>query len=1034
MQKKNQTSQNDILNRANENLFQNFYLFGIDPNDLDISDFTKDKKYAEESDFKQTKLLSKFPPYKKVHYEIEPNIIMNHCFPKGNKFIEKDTMPPDEFFFFSLENLNKLNQENKKIYYTCGIIFEPIIPYLKIKYDNKMPQLSAENKNSLDKIYARKALCFSMVKPFPYESQNLMKELIGYFRTNQITIPIEKLIESIIFSIPRPLRAYFYISCKKTNEFIPKQKQDIDFCLREFNQFNFASYAYQLILNFSINDIFTIYKCLLLEIPILFFGSKKETLTNIVEIFLNLLHPLEIQYPHVAILPDSYCGLIETEQSFVFGINHRLRYEKEKGEDKDESNDKDTDKKKDKEKDKKKEKEKDKKKDKDKDKRKGIPKYFKEHLLNVENKFILICDIDTRKIHPNEKLKNMFHVVKLDDLGVYPENISNDKDNNIQYESKDIYENGSLEDFEINLPEKITNKLVKEISTYALQNSTKDKNNTEGSIQSSKYSVELNKKIGEDFFYNYLTNIFQNYYNYMYNDEENVKQIIANEIMNKAEDDINIENIFMVNQYLHDNKNDSEFYSKFFKTRIFKNFIVRKYLNDPRDKFDFLRFDEKILEKKSKGFFSKKVKTEFCSSKVFEFSHIYQIKNANNFIEPELSYIRSHKNEFFKHYYQTMGQYNKIKYTIFPKLIYDNKFFANKEYKSNIEFSANIVGCMKGYNNIDKVIRNDPNPYNFFNIYKKDINRYLPDVNKIDIKNEVQNSLNKVWIYVFCLTFHYCDENEKHFRFEELVKFLPRVVDEKRELVFLLLLTINKYGDENMIIKILESFKNITYMEYVIFVNKFRGEWGKKFQMKKLDTTNTNLNISYYREKKNENEQENEDNISSSKIILKDYDINSLRKKIFPLKKNVYKKKISFELEYKCQFCGELNDTTDLGVNLINKIKSGLMLCNKCKKYNEPKINVVSGKDKFEFNILSPIKLLNIAREIAGEYGDKIDLDELREKYSSFYWSCILYFYLNGYDYEMILVYKTKEMKAINQTKNKIKKFKDLKLDKQTNK
>ena len=513
----------------------------------------------------------------------------------------------------------------------------------------------------------------------------------------------------------------------------------------------------------------------------------------------------------------------------------------------------------------------------------------------------------------------------------------------------------------------------------------------------------------------------------MHNDEENMKKIIANEILNKKEEDINIENLFMVNQYLHDNKNDSEFYSKFFKTRIFKNFIIRKYLNEQRDKFDFLRFDEKILEKKNKGFFSKKIKAEFSSSKVFEISHIYQIKNANNFIEPEISYIRSHKTDFFKNYYQIMGQYNKIKYTIFPKLIYDNKFFVNKEYKSTVEFSGNIIGCMKGYNTIDTVLRNESNPYNFFNIYKKAIIRYLPEIQKIDIKNEVQNSLNKVWIYLLCLTFHYCDENERQFRFEELIKFLPRVVDERRELNFLLLLTISKYGDENMIIKLFESFKNITYMEYILFCDKFRGEFGKKEELKKLDTTNTNLNISYYREKKNENDENN----SLNKIILKDYDIKSIRKKIFTLKKNVYKKKISFELNYKCQYCNELNDTTELAVNLINKIKSGLMLCNKCKKFNEPKINVVSGNDKIEFTIFSPIKLLNIVREIAVEYGEKIDLDELREKYNSFYWSCILYFYLNGINYEILLIYKTKEMKSNKKEKNKVAKFKHLNLDKQ---
>ena len=1011
MKKQNQNSSQEISNSRHDYLFQTFYIFGIEPDDLDISDFSKEKnektkKYLHKN-FKQLKILTKFPPQKNEAYEIDPYIIMNHCFSKGYKLHEKPKEKSqekpqentqsndlhDEFFSFNLEKLNKTNLEKRRIYYSVAIIYEPLNQYLKIKYDNKIPSIKKGNDISLDNIYIRKCLCFSMVKPFPYESKILLKEILDYFRGNQITIPLEKIFEGILFGVPKPLRAYFYISCKKTNEFIPKQKQDIDFRLREFNQYSFSSYVYQLIFNFSINDIFTIIKCLLLEIPVLFFGSTKEILTNIVETFCSILHPFEIQCPHISILPDCYCGLIETEKCFVFGINHKLRFH-------------------------------------EKDKMKECA-YFKDNLLNVENKLILICDIDGKKIYLNEKLKKLFHVVSFNDLGVYPEG-QTEKQDNIQNESKDIYSYASYSDFDINLPEKITNKLIKEISSYVLQNSKKDKNNVlNSSFKSSTYSEELNKKIGEEYFFNYFTNILQNYYNYMYNDEENMKRIIANEIMNKKEEDIIIENIFNVNQYLHVNKNDSEFFSKFFKTRIFKNFIIRKYLNSEKDKYDFLRFDEKILEKKSKGFFSKKIKAEFCSSKVFEFSHIYQIKNANNFMDHEISYLRSHKSELYKNYYQIMGQYNKIKYTIFPKLIYDNKFF-KKEYKPNNEISANIMGCMKGYNSINNVLRTDPNPYGFFDIYKKHIIRYLPDINKIDLSNEVQNSLNKVWVYMFCLTFHYCDEDEKRFRFEELIKFLPRVIDEKRELISIMLSTMNKYGDENMIIKIFESFHNITYSEYCYFCMKFKGNWNQQQEKKNLDTTNTNLNISYYKEKNSGNGDE--ENNLLNKIVLKEYDIKSIRKKIFKLKKNVYKKKIEFELNYKCPFCGKLNGTTDLGINLINKKKSGLMLCIQCNKYLEPKTNVVSGNDKLEFTIFSPIKLLNIAREISKEYGDKIDLEQIMEKYSSFYWSCILYFYLNGYNHEILLVYKTKEMKCNNNGKKKIEKFKNLVIDRVNNK
>ena len=137
-------------------------------------------------------------------------------------------------------------------------------------------------------------------------------------------------------------------------------------------------------------------------------------------------------------------------------------------------------------------------------------------------------------------------------------------------------------------------------------------------------------------------------------------------------------------------------------------------------------------------------------------------------------------------------------------------------------------------------------------------------------------------------------------------------------------------------------------------------------------------------------------------------------------------------MNYKCTYCNALNMTTDIAVNLINKKKSELMLCKKCQKFLEPKINVVSGNDKCEFNVFSPIKLLNIIREIAFEYGEQIDLDELREKYNSFYWSCILYFYLNGYNYEMLLKKRTNDMILKNKNKsNNINKFKNLMIARQ---
>ena len=977
----------DANKYLNETLFQNFYLFGIEPNSLDISDFTPDKKY-ETKDFKKVQILTQFPPNSKNQSYIDPNIIMSHCFPKGHKILGKDKCPNDEYIYFSFDNLYNLSSENKKIYFTAVVIYEKAKSYLEIKYKSKIPPLPKSNKAdekpvSLDNIFIQKALCFSTFVPFPSEIKSLIGELMDYFRNNQIILPIEKLIEGIIFGIPRPVRAYFYISCKKTNPFFPKQKKDIDFSLREFNQYNYYSYAYQLILQFSGADILLIYKSLLLEIPVLFFCNSKEVLSNVVETFLNLLSPLEYQYPHVSILPDSYCGLIETEKSFVFGINHRLIFDNNKN-----------------------------------------PTIFKDMHLNMENKLILLCDITLGKVYQYIKNIKEYHVVNFKDLGIYPE-VAEKTVDTTQFISKDIYADQITNIIEINLPDKITSKLIKDLNNYTTI--IKDK------VQENEYFPECNKKIGEEYFYNYLTNLLSNYNNYIYNDEENIKKIISNEILSKNEDDIEIEKIFKDKEFLKDNKNDTVFFSIFFKTRIFKNFIVRKYLNKDLDRYILLHFDEKILEKKSKGIFSfsKKVKTEFTSSKIFKPSHIYQIKNANNFVESEITYMKSHKDILLTNYYQNFAQYNKIKYIIFPKLIYDNKFFVGKEYKPlGIEFSNDYKGCLNGYLPIKNAVKNELNPNNFFSIYIKDMNRYLVDLNKIDIKNEVLNSLNKVWVYIFCLTFYYCDEIEKHFRFEQLMRFLPKIVDEEKEIFPLLLITIKQYGDENMLIKIFEYIKNVNYIEYCYFCMKFKGDSEVKWESKNIDTTNVRLNIAYFRDIKNENNQL----LSEVKNI--DYDIKSLRKKTFGLKNNISnKEKINFDFFYKCQSCGQTHEMTNLAINLSNKVKSNLMTCDNCKKYFEPKTVVTNGTEKIEFIIYSPIKLLNIAREITMEYGQNINFDELRSKYTSFYWNCILYFFLTGLSFEMLLKYKEKDTLNANKDKtmkNKKKKiFKKLKIDRQ---
>ena len=110
----------EVNNRVNGNLFQYFYLFGISPECLDVSDFTN-KLFG--NNFKKVQLLTQFPPYKTNLSYIDPDIIMNHCFPKGYKILEKEKWPNDEYFFFSFNNLYNFSSDNIKIYFSVLIIF-----------------------------------------------------------------------------------------------------------------------------------------------------------------------------------------------------------------------------------------------------------------------------------------------------------------------------------------------------------------------------------------------------------------------------------------------------------------------------------------------------------------------------------------------------------------------------------------------------------------------------------------------------------------------------------------------------------------------------------------------------------------------------------------------------------------------------------------------------------------------------------------------------------------------------------------------
>ena len=67
--------------------------------------------------------------------------------------------------------------------------------------------------------------------------------------------------------------------------------------------------------------------------------------------------------------------------------------------------------------------------------------------------------------------------------------------------------------------------------------------------------------------------------------------------------------------FINSHKVEELFYRKFFHTKIFKNFIIKKiYPINLEDKIDILYFDERIVDKKNKNAFANSQYTTYLLS------------------------------------------------------------------------------------------------------------------------------------------------------------------------------------------------------------------------------------------------------------------------------------------------------------------------------------------------------------------------------------------------------------------------------------
>ena len=983
-----------------------FYIFGAKETTVRTENFYQNSLFTKPG-YLTMQLLSKFPPFEKPNSNVDENVILNHCFPTGYNLLminDQNQFPKHECFHFSLDNLNSLGNDDKKIYFTCLLFYERLITYyemlIRIKNTNKhnlkkLKPLTKEKKELIDKYYVPKIIVFSSFVPFPNEEKYLLTKLLTYESgmtkgiQNNIIIPLEKVIEKLVLGIPRPPKGKFYITYKNNNCIIPNTENDYDIKPRELNQYNYYSYKMHLIFTFKTEEIIEILRCLLMEIPILFFSKSKEKLTNIFQTFLFLLSPFEYQYPHVSILPDINAGIIEIAKSFAFGINYEWV---------------------------------------ETDETKGVKNYFDKMNINVFNKLIKIVDIDNRRITRYYRHDPDQRIINFEDLG--KENTKDDF--SFFVPSKEINHDAKNEADKYELPIHYITKFKKSLNEFLENNK----------IKSFDCNMTINRKIGEDYFYYFFISAFQNYNKYLFNTEEETKKICKEILESKNYDDIPIEHLCKTSQFLKEFKaGDEQFLNVFFQTKIFKNFMIRKYLNNDIDKFIFLHFDETILSKRNKSFFKRKAKTEFLESKILQATHSYGVDNTRNFSQEEYSFISEHQENLV--YYNQRFNGTMFRYYLFPKLIYDNKYF-QRSYIPPKFFDKFLYQRIKEYKTAIETLEQPK----YFKIYEGEVCvRHLYDAKNYLCINEIKDDVILLWLRVFCLTFYYCEQKEKMVRFVEMLQNIKKVSHIKNDILSLILVTIKKYGDEPMTIELFQKIKNFNYSQFAHMSNKlFSPTMVDIPQLKQLSIANAKLFINYFKDKED-----------APKIF-------ELNIKKFNLKHRTFwgegienkNEKIKFENPI-CPNCKKSNSLKILMKGYDKMQKDMDLNCIHCKKLVNMTAKVIigdkiCGEEIIDINMYNPYYLYNnISTQIIKIYGNKIDLTDLRNNYKDFFWNCILNFKIAGLSCDMLLKYnklykvkieeekkeevenkkdKKEKKNKENLTENKTRKFIDLKIAK----
>ena len=755
------------------------------------------EKYKEQL---KPKIISSFPPFEKSTIAFDESIII-HIFPNGYNLIKSKQKPKNKVFSFILDN-NYYNLDYPQKYLTCLICYESISQYKLLQELEKNDM----NNDSIDKklinsepyadIYIPKCILLMSLYPFFGEFEKIITEIYSYsqnlvfklcdpnalqnikipgdkkvsiafrrmstftevFKESLPEVPIEKIVENLLIELPVPPRGV-----AKVTYFLNEEERNI--IQNKMNELPLLDINLKKIfVEFSVKDVITIYNSIFLESRILFFSKNIECLNNFIYGLLALLYPFQYQYQIVTILPQINFEIIESPTPFIAGINQSF-----------------------------------------------YDNFFDDHNFILEDS-ILVVDIDNRKINfVNEKAKipefpskyrkgfekklqeivnkhlKKYKTEKVDNKPPRKSKLVNLTHVESRKDGASLSGGTSSSTAETNESNK--SAMLSQVDTINHMNSMEDdlesiyeETNNIGNelnertemLNNLNIDYDFNQEIG-DLFFNFNANLLSNYNQFLNRDFYSTNTMPS------------LEMLFKVPEYLKTiPQADKKFYEKFIEeTQIFGDFIyLRMVPKNSKEKIRILKFDEKINENSNTSRYSK-VGGVFTNTKEFEYVNTSAILKPRPLSKQEIDFYKVQKHRKRLLTYGVEIKYDKdtnkafFNYPIFPKLT--NLLFLAENIK---EYFA-----PQNFNEELDIINDD--------IISKS---HLADVSiRLD---DMKKYIYLCWIQLWALTFWYCQENEKKYWFQQLIKIIEISSCYEMEIFNLLFDVLSKYGKDTMVLKL----------------------------------------------------------------------------------------------------------------------------------------------------------------------------------------------------------------------------------------